>query len=88
MLAASKDIDSSLTFRSSCILSLTTYAQMTFVLSTSPWSSVPVASNLLQECNTALKRTIALVEEVSQREFLTMNGILGVSILCVSIQVG
>lgn len=70
-----------MTLRVSCILSLTTYAQIIFVLSVSPTSSASSAAGLRQECNNALKRVISLVEEIEETEFLTLNALLGVRVL-------
>lgn len=54
---------------------------MAFLLAMSPTSADGSAARLRQECTTALKEVITLVEEIEPDEFLTMTGFLGVSAL-------
>lgn len=78
-IAESKDLESRLAFRYNCILSLTSYAEIMFVLAMNMGSSKSSTVKFLEECSEALKSVIALVEEIQPEDFLTLDGLLGVS---------
>lgn len=78
-IAESAGTESCLTYRFSYILSLTTYAQILFVLAMSPSSSQASAAILLRECSTAIEDVITTVDEIEPYELLTVSGVLGVS---------
>lgn len=73
-------MESCLTFRFSCIMSLTAYAQVVYMLATSPTSTAESAVKFRDECSCALNDIIVVVEETDPDEFLTMGGLIGVSI--------
>lgn len=78
LVAESPDVESRLAFQYCYIVSVTSYAQILFVLARSPTSSVASSIKLRDECSHALSRVIAMVEKVNSSELLTLGGLLGV----------
>lgn len=81
----SLDAESRVVFSFSCILSFAAYAQILFVLAMSPCNTISSAAKLWDECNDALQRSVQIVDNLGPGEFLTLEPLLGVSDLLLTI---